>query len=152
MSGDPRGARPPDGPVRFLLVEDDPDHAWLVSREFELHRADAALEHVDDAEHALERLREPRPAPDVLLVDLNLPRKSGFELLSVLRAEPRWRGIRVVVLTTSSAEADRRRVAALANGFVTKPVGLVEFRRVIGELVDHWVDRCREDDASESPS
>ncbi len=133
----------PTEPVRFLLVEDDPDHAWLVRREFELHRADAALEHVDDAERALDRLRGAERSPDVLLVDLDLPRKSGLELLSVLRAEPRWRGIRAVVLTTSSADADRRRASALADGFVTKPVGLVEFRRVIGELVDHWVDRCR---------
>jgi CheY-like chemotaxis protein len=136
-------------PVRFLLVEDDPDHAWLVSREFELHRADASLDHVDDADAALALLRGEgrfggRPNPDVVLVDLNLPRKSGFELLSALRAEPRWQGIRAVVLTTSSADTDRRRAAPLADGFVTKPVGLVEFRRTIGELVERWVEAVRD--------
>ncbi len=135
-------------PVRFLLVEDDVDHAWLVEREFELHRHAVAFDRVADAEQALAYLRgehpfERRALPDVMLVDLNLPRKSGFELLAELRAEQLWQRIHAVVLTTSSATNDARRVADLAEAFVTKPVGLLEFRRAIGDLVTHWVRICR---------
>ncbi len=141
------GRDPARDPVRFLLIEDDPDHAWLVSREFELHHERALLQHFEDAEQALAYLRgdEPfdgRPRPDVVLVDLNLPRKGGFEVLSAIHDEPRCSGIHTVVLTTSSAESDRLRAARHAEAFITKPVGLLEFRRVIGDMVTHWIEVC----------
>ncbi|MFN7953670.1 MAG: response regulator [bacterium] len=145
--GEATGEAMDDVPVRFLLVEDDADHAWLVEREFDLHRDSAAFARVEDADQALAYLRGDRPferrdLPDVMLVDLNLPRRSGVELLTLVRGEQLWRGIHTVVLTTSSAGSDARRVAELAEGFVTKPVGLLEFRRAIGEIVTHWVRVC----------
>jgi CheY-like chemotaxis protein len=81
------------------------------------------------------------PAPDLILLDLNLPKKDGREVLAEIKADSRLRRIPVVILTTSSAEEDIIKTYDLhANCYVTKPVGLEQFIRVIQSIEDFWLN------------
>ncbi|MGB1585452.1 MAG: response regulator [Thermoplasmatota archaeon] len=109
----------------ILLIEDDPDDVWLtqrVAKEFDLQFAhapdgDSALDQLND------RLSKAAPLPDLIFLDINMPRKNGHEVLAQLRADPRLAKIRVVMLTTSDAERDvEHAVLGKADGFITKPI------------------------------
>lgn len=109
----------------ILLIEDDPDDVWLtqrVAKEFDLRFAhapdgDAALTHLQARVAAGERL------PDLIFLDINMPRKDGHEVLAELRGDPELAGIRVVMLTTSDAQRDVESAAkGQADGFITKPI------------------------------
>jgi CheY-like chemotaxis protein len=135
--------------VHFLLVEDDPDHAELVRRSLLGEEVACTVDHVTDGVAALAYLRGESPysenaAPDVILLDLHLPRLDGHELLAVLKSDPAWRETPVVVLTTSDAELDRRRAyQAHANSYLVKPVDFLDFRRLIQDIVYYWSVRNR---------
>ena len=115
------------GPRHVLLVEDDDSHAKLVLLGFAANNLTSTVERVSDGEQALAYLRRSapysdRPRPDFVLLDLNLPKTSGHEVLRQLKEDNDLRTIPVVILTTSSAEADR--VTAYhrhANSYLTKP-------------------------------
>jgi CheY-like chemotaxis protein len=94
-----------------------------------------------DGVYALEQLRDPELSlPDLILLDLNLPRKDGREVLEEIRADPRLTAIPVVVLTTSDAEADILRSYELhANAYITKPVDLQHFLEVVREIDNFFV-------------
>lgn len=130
--------------VNFLLVEDDDDHARLVVRHIERTRFGNVLHRVKDGEAALAYLRREReyaymPRPDVVLLDLNLPKFSGHEVLEELKKDEELRRIPVVVLTTSAAEADRLRAYDLhVNSYLVKPMNYDEFSRMIEELGRYW--------------
>ena len=97
----------PVKPISILLVEDDPGDVVLVREAFEHNKVRNELRVASDGVYALEVLRDQSiPLPDLILLDLNLPRMDGRELLSEIRANPRLTRIPVVVLTTSDAEAD----------------------------------------------
>ena len=117
-------------PFTFLLVEDDPAHAELVKRGFQEHRESHQIMHVSDGEAALDYLfrrgiyadEQRSPRPHVVLLDLRLPRKSGFDVLEEVKATSSLRDIPIVVLTTSQAREDAVRAYQLhANSFVVKP-------------------------------
>ena len=122
--------------LNILLVEDNPDHAELVRRGLESFPVARFLHHVEDGESALDYIfgqgsyanRTRFPAPDLVLLDLRLPRLDGLEVLRQVKSHPTLHTTPVVVLTTSDAERD---VAAAyqyrANSFVTKPV---DFQRL----------------------
>lgn len=109
----------------ILLIEDDPDDVWLtqrVAKEFRLQFA-----HAPDGDHAMAHLRERvaqgQALPDLIFLDINMPRKNGHEVLAEIRAEPALAGIRVVMLTTSDSERDvEGAVEGRANGYITKPI------------------------------
>jgi two-component system, chemotaxis family, response regulator Rcp1 len=132
-------------PIEILLVEDNP--ADVVLTEAVLAEAKVAnrLWVARDGKEAMEFLRrEARhpqsPRPDLVLLDLNLPRKGGLEVLAEMKADPALRAIPVVVLTTSSAERDV--LAAYdqhVNAYITKPVDLDQFVAVVRAVDDFWL-------------
>ena len=130
--------------VEILLVEDNPDDIDLTIEAFKESSSSSHLHVVEDGVEALEFLRrrgahEAAPRPDLILLDLNLPRKSGYEVLQEIKTDPQLRQIPVVVLTTSEAEVDRARAYdANANSFLVKPLDFDQFRRMIENLELYW--------------
>jgi CheY-like chemotaxis protein len=136
--------RDPHG-LGILLVEDDPADVRLTREAFAECSVHNTLTVVEDGVQAMQYLRgeapyEDAPAPDIVLLDLNLPRKSGLEVLAEIKADRRLRRIPVVVLTTSGAEEDVLRSYDLhANCFVTKPVSLEDFIELTSTIKDFWL-------------
>jgi CheY-like chemotaxis protein len=128
-------------PIVILLVEDDPGDVVLVREAFDHDKVGNELRVASDGVYALEQLRDPNVSlPDLILLDLNLPRMDGRELLAEIRADPKLTRIPVVVLTTSEAEADILRSYELhANAYVTKPVDLQQFLHVVREIDNFFV-------------
>ena len=126
--------------IVFLLVEDDPDHAVLVLRYLERTRGRNIVHRVKDGEEALAFLRREgsftqAPRPDVILLDLKLPKYDGHEVLARIKADPALCCIPVVVMTTSATEVDRLRSYDLdASCYLVKPINRDEFSRMIEEL------------------
>jgi CheY-like chemotaxis protein len=138
----------PDSPLNVidvLLVEDDPGDALMTQEAFEHHKIRNTLHVVKDGVEALEFLRREgtyanAPRPGLILLDLNLPRKDGREVLSEIKADAELRSIPVVVLTTSEAEEDILRSYSLyANAYVTKPVDFDRFIEVVRQIDDFFV-------------
>jgi CheY-like chemotaxis protein len=128
-------------PITVLLVEDDPGDVLLVQEAMSHDKVQNDLDVVSDGALALEYLRDPdKPLPDLVLLDLNLPRKSGREVLAEIRSDPNLCRIPVVILTTSDAEADILKSYELhANAYVTKPVDLEQFLGVVREIDNFFV-------------
>ncbi|MEV0587469.1 response regulator [Nonomuraea sp. NPDC050310] len=130
-------------PIEVLLVEDDPGDVLLTQEAFELNKVRNHLHVVSDGEEAMEFLHRRGDyagavRPDLILLDLNLPRKGGLEVLAEVKADLNLRSIPVVVLTTSEAEEDIVRSYQLhANAYVTKPVDFEQFIRVVRQI-DHF--------------
>ena len=130
--------------VDILLVEDDPADVVLTKEGLKSAKLRINLFAVSDGIEALRYLRREgpyrtEPRPDLILLDLNLPRKDGRETLRDLRADEKLRGIPVVVLTTSEAEQDILKCYDLgANCYITKPVGFEAFIKVVHALEDFW--------------
>ncbi len=127
-------------PIRFLLVEDDDDHAELIQLALEDHQVSNAVDRVEDGAQALEYLRNADSGqPLVVLLDLKLPRVGGHEVLASMKADPALRNIPVVVLTTSQAEADKARAYELhANSYLVKPVNFSKFQQMAHDLKLYW--------------
>lgn len=131
--------------VEILLVEDNPGDVRLTQEAFSEGRLRNNLSVVEDGVEAMAFLRREdkyamAPRPDIILLDLNLPKKDGREVLSELKRDPHLRRIPVVVLTTSRDEQDVLRVYDMhANCYVTKPVVLDEFIAVVKEIEDFWL-------------
>ncbi len=129
--------------IDVLLVEDDPGDVLMTQEAFEHHKLVNRLHVVDDGVKAVEFLRRQgsfadAPRPDLILLDLNLPRKDGREVLADIKSDPDLCDIPVVVLTTSAAEQDVLRSYKLhANAYVTKPVNFTRFVEVIRQI-DHF--------------
>jgi CheY-like chemotaxis protein len=131
--------------VDVLLVEDDPGDVVLIKEAFEYNKVHNALHVVSDGVEALDFLyrrngHEGARRPDLVLLDLNLPRKDGREVLEEVKADPDLRTIPIVVLTTSEAEEDILRSYDLhANAYVTKPVDFDRFIEVVRHIDDFFV-------------
>jgi two-component system, chemotaxis family, response regulator Rcp1 len=145
----PMSANGMDGAVEILLVEDNPADARLTREVFEGGRLTTHLNIVHDGEEALSFLRREgdyadSPRPKLVLLDLNLPRKDGREVLQELKSDPALSRIPVIVLTTSAAEADILHSYDLqANCFITKPLDLDEFFDVVRAIEDFWLTTAR---------
>jgi two-component system response regulator len=139
-------------PVVFLMADDDPDDRLLIKEAFEESLIHNSIYFVEDGVELMDYLRwhgefsDPAsaPTPDLILLDLNMPRKDGREALAEIKSDPRLRYIPVVVLTTSKAEEDIMRSYDIgAASYITKPVtfdGLVEAIRGLGQ---YWVQIVR---------
>lgn len=131
--------------IEILLVEDNPGDVRLTLEMFREARVANRLSVVNDGEQALDYLyrRPPYDAatpPDLVLLDLNLPKRNGQEVLAEIKQHPELRRIPVVVLTTSKAEEDILRSYDLhANCYVTKPVDLSQFMDVVQSIEDFWL-------------
>jgi CheY-like chemotaxis protein len=132
-------------PIEVLLVEDDPGDVVLITEAFEDNKVNNTLRVVQDGVEALQYLRREPPyedaaEPDLVLLDLNLPRKDGREVLAEVKTDERLRRIPVVVLTTSKAEEDILRSYDLhANAYVTKPVDFDRFIDVVRQIDEFFV-------------
>jgi CheY-like chemotaxis protein len=129
----------------YLLVEDNADHAELLRLSIEAARPSVRLHHARDGVDALSFLHgdaaEGRPAilPDLILLDLKLPRLGGLHVLHAVKSDPDLKKIPVVVLTTSDADHDRRSAyRSYANSYLVKPVGFDQLQVLVGELTHYW--------------
>lgn len=128
--------------LRIMLVDDDEDDVRLTREALKECAVAPDLDVASDGEEALRRLRADAPGgarPDIVLLDLNLPRLPGREVLRRIRAEPSLRAVPVIVLSTSEAEDDVAGCYELgANCYIPKPVGFGEFRRVVRAIEEFW--------------
>ena len=136
-----------NGPIEILLVEDNPADVRLAQEAFKDARVANRLHVARDGVEALSMLRDATgavPRPDLILLDLNLPRKDGREVLQDIKHDEVLRHIPVVIFSTSQSEQDVARSYRLgANAFVTKPVDVDRFFQVIRALEQFWLDTAR---------
>ncbi|MGH2878703.1 MAG: response regulator [Solirubrobacteraceae bacterium] len=131
--------------ISVLLVEDDPGDVLLIREAFSEQKVGNVLSVVSDGVRAIEYVRgegefADRERPDLILLDLNLPRKSGTEVLAEIKADPELATIPVIVLTTSEAEEDvLRSYQAHANAYITKPVDFDRFRQIVHKIDDFFI-------------
>jgi CheY-like chemotaxis protein len=132
-------------PVEILLVEDNPGDVRLTMEALGDAKISNRLTVASDGVEALAMVRGNSPDKeashfDLILLDLNLPRKNGSELLADLKSDPKLKRIPVIVLTSSRAEADILKTYDLhANCYITKPLGFGQFMRVIKSIEDFWL-------------
>lgn len=131
-------------PISILLVEDNPDDVEITRRALEKGRVINDLIVARDGQEALDILfsREKNgvPKPGLILLDLNLPRVDGRQVLEKIKADPKLRRIPVVVLTVSTRQEDIVRSYDLGvNTFISKPVGFEEFIKVVTTIKEYWL-------------
>ncbi len=132
-------------PIDILLVEDNPGDVRLTRELLQESKVRNKLTVVDNGEDALVFLRRgakypDASPPDLILLDLNLPRKNGSEVLATIKSDPELKRIPVVILTSSKAEEDIARTYDLhANCYISKPVGLEQFAAVVKSIEDFWL-------------
>lgn len=131
--------------ISVLLVEDDPGDVMLIREAFSDHKVGNVLSVVNDGVEAMRFVRcegeyADRERPDLVLLDLNLPRKSGAEVLAEIKGDPELSTIPVVVLTTSQSEEDVLRSYKMhANAYITKPVDFERFGEIVHQIDDFFV-------------
>ncbi len=137
-------------PISILMAEDDADDRLLVKDAFEESHVANDLHFVEDGVELLDYLRKQgkhkdgHGFPDLILLDLNMPRKDGREALQEIKADPKLRHIPAVVLTTSKAEEDILRSYDLgAAGYITKPVTFEALIEITKGLTEYWVQIVR---------
>ncbi len=132
--------------IEILLVEDNPGDARLTREAMRAAKMTNVLHVVEDGVQAMEFLRRrshfsEAPRPDLILLDLNLPKKDGHAVLAAVKTDPDLRRIPVVVLTTSRSEEDVLQAYDLhANAYVTKPVNLDQFMRIVALIDEFWLN------------
>lgn len=145
MTSDPAAVRP----IEILLVEDDEGDVLLTTEALEASKVTNNMHVARNGEEALKFLRREQGyhdvrRPDIVLLDLNLPRIDGREVLAQIKSDPELRRIPIVVLTTSEAEEDILRSYDLhANAYVTKPVDFERFLEVIQSIDEFFVTVVR---------
>jgi chemotaxis family two-component system response regulator Rcp1 len=131
--------------IEILLVEDNPGDVELTREALKAAKVSNRLHVVDDGVEAVDFLFKrgrfvDAPRPDIILLDLNLPKKDGRQVLSEIKAEPGLAQIPVVVLTTSQAEEDIVRAYQLhANCYINKPVDFNQFLRIVASIEEFWL-------------
>ncbi|MBI5740158.1 MAG: response regulator [Nitrospirae bacterium] len=132
-------------PIEVLLVEDNPADVRLMRESLKDSKVRNYLHVVNDGEEAMSFLRREGkysgvPRPDLIMLDLNLPKKDGREVLEEIKNDPELKQIPVVIVTTSSADEDIVKSYCLhANCYVTKPVDLDQFMKVVHAIEDFWL-------------
>lgn len=132
-------------PIEILLIEDNPADIRLTQEAFQQARLQNTIHVVQDGVNAIAFIRQTAPfqqapRPDLILLDLNLPKKDGREVLKEIKSDTHTRTIPVVVLTTSDDEADVLRSYDLhANAYLVKPIDILQFIKMIQTLEDFWL-------------
>lgn len=133
-------------PIEILLVEDSKGDVGLIEEVFEEAKIRNNLHIAEDGEEAILFLNNKgqflhAPRPDIILLDLNLPKKDGREVLEEVKEDDNLKNIPIVVLTTSKAEEDILRSYNLhANAYITKPVNFDQFIKVVKSIEDFWLE------------
>lgn len=139
---------PDEQSIAILLVEDEPAHAEIVRRNFESIGIANMLQYVSDGEAALDYLfrknafSDPAssPRPGLILLDLRLPKVDGLQVLKTIKADPDVNNIPVVILSTSSSEADiAMAYSNNANSYLVKPADFRQFSELLETLVRYWM-------------
>jgi chemotaxis family two-component system response regulator Rcp1 len=131
--------------IVILLVEDNPGDVRLIIEAMREAKLDNYINVVEDGVEAMQFLRREgrfgdAPRPDLILLDLNLPKKDGRAVLAEVKTDPVLRRIPVVVLTTSNAEEDVLRAYDLhANCYITKPVDMEQFMKIVAQIDEFWI-------------
>ncbi|MGA2060585.1 MAG: response regulator [Thermoguttaceae bacterium] len=132
-------------PIEILLIEDNPGDVDLTKEALQDAKVRNRLNVVDDGAKAVDFLYKrgeyaDAPRPDIILLDLNLPKKDGRQVLEEIKADPQLAEIPVVILTTSQAEEDIIRSYQLhANCYITKPVDFKQFMHVVKSIEEFWL-------------
>ena len=132
--------------IEILLVEDNPGDVVLFTEALEEIKVRTHLNIVDDGEEAVlflkkEGQHQSAPKPNLIILDLNLPKLNGREVLQEIRSDPRFNPIPVVILTTSKSDKDMIEAYRLhANSYTVKPVDLNQFMTVLKELTRYWLE------------
>ena len=135
--------------MKILLVEDSPSDAMFAIRALKTHASDCDVFHVNDGVEAMDFLNQraqwsEAANPDLILLDLNLPRMNGHEVLRAIKGDQALRRIPVVVLTTSYREPDIvDAYDSHSNAYLIKPVDLGDFDRMVKALTDFWIGANR---------
>jgi len=135
-----------DKPVEILLVEDNEGDVGLIEEVFEEAKIRNNLHVAEDGEEAMLYLHgegkfSGSPRPDIILLDLNLPKKDGREVLREIKEDNNFRNIPVVILTTSNAEKDILRAYDLhANAYINKPLDFDQFIKVVESIGNFWLE------------
>jgi len=136
-------------PVEILLVEDNAGDVGLIEEVFEEAKIRNNIHVAEDGEEAISFLHgkgkfSGSPRPDIIILDLNLPKKDGREVLREIKADENLHNIPVIVLTTSNAEKDILKSYDLhANAYVTKPLDFNQFMKVIESIENFWLEIIR---------
>lgn len=132
-------------PAKILLVEDNPGDAELAKEALESSKFLNELYIVDDGVKAMDFLSKKKgyenvPRPDIILLDLNLPRKDGRQVLAEIKSDETLKTIPVVILTTSKSDEDVLKTYKLhANCYITKPIDLMQFFEVVKQIKHFWM-------------
>ncbi|NJK93731.1 MAG: response regulator [Bacteroidetes bacterium] len=130
-------------PITILLIEDNPDHAMLVIRNFKTFQVANSIIHLEDGEQAIEFLSKVgagNKRPHLVLLDLRLPKIDGLEVLRYIKTNQEISDIPVIVLTTSDAETDMARAYEFhANSYLIKPVDFPKFTELMNLLGFYWI-------------
>jgi CheY-like chemotaxis protein len=133
-------------PVEILLVEDNEGDVGLIEEVFEEAKIRNSLHVAEDGEEATQYLHGEgkffgSPRPDIIILDLNLPKKDGREVLGEIKGDENLNNIPVIVLTTSNAERDILGVYSLhANAYITKPLDFNQFISVVESIITFWLE------------
>lgn len=133
-------------PITILLVEDNPGDVRLVQEIFQDRKIVKRLDIAEDGEQAMNYLHrrgdyKDAPKPDLILLDLNLPRKNGIEVLTEIKEDEDLRCTPVIILTASMAEEDiARAYSHYVNCYLTKPIDLIQFIRLVQQIKSFWLD------------
>jgi CheY-like chemotaxis protein len=136
----------------ILMVDDDPDDLILIREAFDENRFEGEIQSVNDGEELLDYLnnrgkyinRELYPKPDLILLDLNMPRKDGREALAEIKADPNLKILPIIVLTTSNSTEDIIRSYNLgANSYIIKPMTFNALAKTVGNLGIYWFKTAR---------
>jgi len=134
-----------------LIADDDADDRMFLEQAMRQNGYDQQIEFVEDGEQLMEYVRQEgrytkqtAPWPNLLILDLNMPRKNGFQALSEIKADPKLRRLPIVVMTTSSTDEDVIKSYNLGvNSFVTKPFNFNRMVEMIGALKVYWMDTVK---------
>ncbi|HEY8036112.1 MAG TPA: response regulator [Methylobacter sp.] len=135
--------------VEILLLEDEPSDAYLVKMALKEGKVLAHLHHVVDGREGLDFLNRAEkyadaPRPDLIFLDLNMPRMNGCEFLTAIKADECFKGIPVVVLTTSDVEKDVVSSYQLgATSYITKPIDMPQFIKAVQQIGEYWFSLVR---------
>ena len=129
--------------LKYLMVEDNKDHAFIVMNTIKKLDPQSSITHLSNGEEAISYLADIKDEnyPDIILLDIKMPIKNGFDVLAYIRSQEELRHLPVIMLSTSSQNKEIKDSYKMgANTYLTKPVNYSEFVRIISELNDYWSD------------
>jgi CheY-like chemotaxis protein len=137
--------------MTILIADDDADDRMFLEQAMRQNGYDQGIQFVEDGEDLMDYLRRQgryndmnAPWPNMLILDLNMPRKNGFQALSEIKDDPKLRRLPVIVMTTSSADEDVIKTYNLGvNSFVTKPFNFNRLVEMVGTLKTYWMDTVK---------